>query len=386
MGDKIKFILIGLVGLLLISFFITFQVFNAKQTIGRERDSLKRENESLAAKINAGLQDNRRLQEKFNNLNKDVERSAQDRSELEKKYELLLKEKDELTAELKAKASEEAARPQVLTALSAETDDAYWAAILKEKTDLEIRLENIRKDFKEMQIKNEELQRGKASLELELKNQMRDKQDLKRQMDYNQKMMDSVAQELVRERNDKFQIQDSIKSIKNDNYILRRQLKSLGNRKIVLEKKLAELQGTNTSLENSFGEMEQLLKDRMAQIENLRRQLEPAGAAGYVPAPKTEESVELPPIFVRPQGEPAIGAGAGVATTLDGKVLAVKRDNNFVIIDLGQGTGIKVGDSLQVYRQSQLIADIEVIQVRPNIAACDIKREATPIQIGDNVR
>lgn len=384
MGDKIKFILIGLVGLLVISFFFTFQAFNAKQAIGRERDSLKKENETLALNINESLQDSRRLQEKLSAMNKNVEKSSRERDELQKKYELLIKEKDELVTKLKA--SEQAPRPEAPAPLYVETDDVYWAAILKEKTDLEIRLENIRKDFKEMQIKNEELGRGRASLDLELKNQMRDKQDLGRQMEYNQKMLDSVAQELVRERNDKFQIADSIKSIKSDNYILRRQLKSLGNRKITLEKKLAELQSKKASLENSFSEMEQLLKDRMAQIDNLKRQIEPGKAASFMPASKIEESVELPPIVVRPQGEPAVQAGSGTAVALSGKILAVKRDNNFAIIDLGQDAGVKVGDKFEVFRQSQPIADIEVIQVRPNIAACDIKRESAPIQIGDAVR
>lgn len=382
--DKIKFVLIGLVGLLVISLFFTFQAFNSKQAIERERDSLKKENEILALKINDSLQDSRRLQEKLNTLNKDVERSAQDKSELEKKYELLIKEKDELVAKLKS--SERAPRPEAHALLYAETDDVYWAAILKEKTDLEIRLENIRKDFKEMQIKNEELERGRASLDLELKNQMRDKQDLGRQMEYNQKMLDSVAAELVRERNDKFQIADSIKSIKSDNYILRRQLKSLGNRKVALEKKLAELQSKSASLENSFSGMEQLLKDRMSQVDNLKRQIEPGKAANFMPAQRIEGSVELPPIVVRPRGEPAVQTNSGTALALSGKILAVKRDNNFAIIDLGQDAGVKVGDKLQVFRQSQLIADIEVIQVRPNIAACDIKRESAPIQIGDAVR
>ena len=95
------------------------------------------------------------------------------------------------------------------------------------------------------------------------------------------------------------------------------------------------------------------------------------------------ESVELPPIVVRPQAAslPINETGIGM-----GKVLAVNRDNNFVIMDLGGEQGIKVGNTFVVYRGDQPIADVEVVQARQSISACDIKRETTPIKVGDTIR
>jgi hypothetical protein len=66
--------------------------------------------------------------------------------------------------------------------------------------------------------------------------------------------------------------------------------------------------------------------------------------------------------------------------------MAVNRDNNFVIIDLGEETGINVGNSFQVYRDGKSIANIEAIQVRSDMAACDIKKETRPIKVGDIVK
>lgn len=386
MVDKTKFIIIGLIGFIVISLFITLQTFNAKQSVEREKDMLKRENASLAMKANETMQENQRIKERFNLLNQELDRLSQEREELQKKYALVVKEKDQLTEALKTRiAVPQAALEEAGTAAAAAAvpGDSYWGKVLKEKTELELQIGNIRQQLKDFQIKNEELQRDKGTLELEVRNQVREKQDLKRQMEYNQKLMDTLSQDLVREKNDKFQIQDGLKSIRTENLTLRRQLKSLNNRKINLERKLAELQNKSLSLESSFDEMGDLLKDRMVQIDSLKRQLEPARVSTLMPEKKRQDSVELPPIVVRPKGT---ATEEIVPVMLTGKVLAIKRDNNFIVIDLGQDAGVTLGNTFGVYRAGQQIADIEVIQVRRNISACDIKKETSPIKAGDLVR
>jgi len=386
MVDKTKFIIIGLIGFIVISLFITLQAFNAKQSVEREKDILKRENASLAMKANETMQENQRIKEKFNLLNQELDRLSQEREELQKKYALVVKEKDQLTEALKSRIAVPQAAPEetgIATAAAAVPGDSYWGKVLKEKTELELQIGNIRQQLKSFQIKNEELQRDKGTLELEVRNQVREKQDLKRQMEYNQKLMDTLSQDLVREKNDKFQIQDGLKSIRSENLTLRRQLKSLNNRKIAMERKLAELQNKSLSLESSFDEMGDLLKDRMVQIDSLKRQLEPARVSTLMPEKKRQDSVELPPIVVRPKGT---AAEEIAPVMLTGKVLAIKRDNNFIVIDLGQDAGVTLGNTFQVYRAGQQIADIEVIQVRRNISACDIKKETSPIKAGDLVR
>ena len=74
------------------------------------------------------------------------------------------------------------------------------------------------------------------------------------------------------------------------------------------------------------------------------------------------------------------------ATRPTGKILAINKDANFVIIDLGEDRGINVGDTFQVYREGESIATIGVIQARKSIAACEIKKETTAIKVGDTIR
>ncbi|OGX17814.1 MAG: hypothetical protein A3K83_01155 [Omnitrophica WOR_2 bacterium RBG_13_44_8b] len=391
MEQKIKFVLIGLVGALAISVFFIFQFHTAKQTVEQERNNLLAENQTLTKKAEDSLQKLRNLEDKLTALNKELDKITQDKDDIQKKFDLANKEKQELIERLKARRAEGAAEVRPLTkeepleALSQPTE-AYWAGILKAKTDLELQLSNLRKDLKNTQITNEQLQREKNALDLDMKNLARDKEDLKRQMEYNQKMLDSISQELVREKNDKILIEDSLKPIKTENASLRRQLAGLNSQKTNLERKLEQLKQDRSALEDKLQKMGVSLKEKFSKISQLKEEVETAAEQAVKEEPmEKRESVELPPIVVRPQAAEAVPLGK-TATRAGGSILAINKENNFVIVDMGEDAGLKTGDVLQAYRDGKPIGSLEVIQTRRNIAACDIKKEASPLKIGDTVR
>jgi len=68
------------------------------------------------------------------------------------------------------------------------------------------------------------------------------------------------------------------------------------------------------------------------------------------------------------------------------KVIAINRENGFVIIDAGTENGISQGSVLHVYRDAKPIATLEAIQLRADITACDIKQEIAAIAAGDIVK
>jgi chromosome segregation ATPase len=319
-------------------------------------------------------------------LNSELDKLTKEKEEFERKYETLDRQREDLLEQVKKLKTEKAAAPVAEQALAkSQAEDTYWAGIFKAKTDMEIQLEALRGELKTVQISNEQVQREKAALELEVANFRREEQDYKRQVDYNQKLIGSLSQELVREKNDKFQIQESSRAIKSENTTLRRQLSSLTNRKMSLERKLAELEEKNKSLDKRFGEMDVLLKEKMSQIDNLKSQLygKQSAEAAATAIPERESSVELPPIVVRPKQE---AARDEPVIALIGKVLALNKDNNFVIVDLGEDSGVRLGDAFKIYRDARLIAEVEVIQCRKSISACDIKKEYAPVKIGDIVK
>ncbi|TBR16468.1 hypothetical protein EPO66_04560, partial [bacterium] len=278
MQDKMKFVVMGLAAILVISLFVNLQSMGSKQSLERERNNLRDANADLSDRVDKGMQENKRLQTKLDSLNKDMERVSREKEDLLSKYDAANKERDELINRIKERPAQQAAQAVEVSRMSVSSgsagNDTYWGGILKAKTDLELQLDKLRTELKDIQIKNEQLLREKSSLDMDVTNLTRENQELKKQFDYNQKIMDSLTQELVREKNDKFVIQDNLKTVKRENDVLRRQLKSINGRKVNLEKRLAELQDKNNGLEAEMSKVQTFVQDKMIKIDNLQKQLE----------------------------------------------------------------------------------------------------------------
>jgi len=392
MENKAKFLIIGLIGFLLLSVIVSLQTYNSKLSLQKEKEKLLSDNQILTQRAEENQQKAKRLEDKVAGLNMGLEKLIKDKEAFQMKFDLLNREKENLLERLKSQKEATETREQVKQEAAPATvppggEDTYWAGILKSKTDLELQLTNLRSELKTAQMNSDQLQREKGTLQLDMNTLKREKEDLQRQMEYNKKLLDSIAQELVRERNDKIKIQESIKTLKSENEVLTRQLKSLNNRKYVLEKKVQDLQDGKADIERRFTAMETMLTEKVSMINELKVELEDirSGAARREVIEEKKESVELPPIVVRPQAEPEVRIQEGT-TTLGGKILAINRESNFVIIDLGEDAGVKLGDAFKIYREDKTIANVEVIQIRKNIAACDIKNETASVKIGDTVR
>jgi chromosome segregation ATPase len=388
MEGKIKFIISGLVGFCIICLFLFMKSASQEQRLLRESNDLKTENVALVSKANKLENDLKETQSKIGSLQAERDRGAEELNELRRKFDSVTQSRDELIERLKQKSQARTAAPvaqlKEQPAPLPQDTDAYWGNVLKVKTDLEIQLSNIRVELKNLQISNEALQREKSVLELDINSLRNDKKDLLRQLDYNQKLLDSMSQEVVRERNDKVAIQDSLKTIRSENSVLSRQLKSLVSRKEVLDKKVVALQDGKSTVEKRLNEMEAMLTDRISKIDALKNELD-AIKSGKAPEidKLPRESVELPAIVVRSaSGE----KGKAQAPEYPGKILAVNLDSNFVVIDLGSAAGVKAGDTFNVYRNARSIGMIGAIQTRANISACDIKKMNTAFRIGDQVK
>lgn len=384
MDRKYTFIIIGLVGALAIAAFFSVQFYTGKTKAENEVRILTGERDDLTKQVNEVTQKFNQAEARVSSLTDDMNQLTKDKDELQEKLSVLSKERDELVKQIK-KQVESPVEAQAAPRGTGGSDDAYWARILKTNADLELRLNNMKDELRSLQIRNEELQRIKNSLDLEITNLNRDRQDLQKQLEYNQKMIDSVSTELVAERTNSFQIKDTLKNTKNENSMLRRQLSGLNNRKIDLERKVQEIQSEKSELERSVKNMEVMLKGKMDEVCRLKDQLTnlTGGVAQTASQDANRDAVGLPPIVVRP-GTEVLGTGRPMDIT--GKVLSIVEKHNFVIVDLGEETGVRVGNQLKIYRGDSLVADVEVIQVRRDLSACDIKREITPIRVGDIVR
>jgi hypothetical protein len=189
--------------------------------------------------------------------------------------------------------------------------------------------------------------------------------------------------------------------------MLVRQLKWLNKQKMSMERKLQQLQTDKNGLTEKVREIETMLVDKISMINNLKdeleviyRQAQQKGVSQPKAMPlESRESVQLPPIVVRPQGDDAEKAATAAAPTMPsqgrapagaakpkGTVLTVNRDSNFAIIDLGEDAGVKVDAFFEVERGGKPVAIIQVIKTSKSVSACDIKEEKSPIKVGDVIK
>ncbi|MFA5090889.1 MAG: hypothetical protein WC510_07735 [Candidatus Omnitrophota bacterium] len=395
MLDKTKIIIIGLVAILAVSLFVNLQVNIAKKSVERERNELKSENTTLTKKVEESLKNNQQLIEKVTALKNDVDKLGKEKedikkreSNLQKQYELILKERDALKSKASAPVSQAYQKESSPTAPSSPSPsgDSYWSGVLKAKTSLEYQIDTLRNDLKTIQINNEQIQKEKDALDLDVKNLMREKRDLEQQLEYTQKMFESVNSELVIEKNSRFKMQDNLKPLRSENAILRRQLKSLSSYKANLERKLKQAREDKAELERRFAEMGTMLESRLSQIGEMRQEINTIGTSGTDKQEAKRESIELPPIVVYPPSDNALTQGGPLESSYIGKVLEVNRENNYVVLDLGLSSGVRLGQSYRVYRGKEEIGAVKVIQVSNSVSACDIKRETQSIEVGDRIK
>jgi len=399
MEQKAKFILVGLLGILMVFVFLYVQTYTSSKTLAGQLEEAQKENSSLTSKLSKLDGEVRSQRSKAEALDKQLSQATRDKKDLEKKYELASKAKDELAEKLKSMKTQETKQEAPVSAGRAASEDEYWAGVIKAKTDVELQLASLTADLKAVKITNEQLQRERSGVDLELANIKRERDDLKRQFDYNQRLMDSIAQELVRERNDKMQIQDSWKLVKNENKALIRQVNGLNNRKIELEKRVQMLVEERGVFEKKYGQIQGLLTSKISQVSELHDDLTDISAGNdpdvddmimtsqrpdtVRPAAAMSGPVDLQPIVVHAEAVAPRTRAPDVSGGL--KVLAVNKDNNFVVIGAGEDQGVKSGDVFQIARDGRVMATVEAIQVRRNISACDIKEQNGQVMIGDSI-
>jgi len=328
MDNKIKIIIVGLVVILAVSFLITLQNYSARQGLQKEKDRLSEENEMLNNKINkleATLRDN---EKKIQALNSDIARVAQEKKQVENELGLARKNQEDLMEKLKTQLTSE-------------------SKIAKDKADLESQLGKLRSELNAMRLAKEQLQMEKDALEIDIGNIKDDNGDSGQQ----------------REARQREEISEVISSPRQTT------ASAVSGTSVELPPIVVRPQKTSTSqvpaeaIESSQSKMSGAAVSRTFAIET--------------DTPAGETSARRSPASRIPRIE---------AAAIDGKVLAVMRDNNFVVIDLGEESGVRVGDVFGVYRKGAKIAAIETIRTAKNVSACDIKEENKSILVGDTVK
>lgn len=167
--------------------------------------------------------------------------------------------------------------------------------------------------------------------------------------------IDNLSQELQQEKKAKEQSQLQAEQIRQD---------------------LEQQKSLRSNLETKFNQAQEEVKKIQAQLielESKKSELE----AKIKDLEAKEQKVELGEIVVSPEPEAATVVETeekaeektGSASQLEGKVLVINKDYNFVVINLGGKDGVGTGNVFSVYRNNKYLGDIKVEKIHDSMAA-----------------
>ena len=315
--------------------------------------------------------------------------------------------------------------------------DEYWAEILKERASLEVTVNDLKQRLSTGLTEAEELKKKNSELETALGQLKNEKEEIERKIKYNDNLADTLSTQLYKEKDEKKSISEKFDKAKEEILALHTQVKELSESKAMLEQGIAKLTDDKAVVEKKLTETESTLHERTHEVLGIKESIEKDFQSLSISANKKE--VELAPIVVRAVGsvetrekkpkapvipevsqnqiekkevkktkkdsvkevqdvnkveppqnkkeEQSITKNTDQPTEgIKGSVLSVNPKDSFVIINLGEDSGLKAGDTLGVYRGKERITDLGVIQVRKNVSAADIKEKGAKIQVGDIVK
>lgn len=147
-----------------------------------------------------------------------------------------------------------------------------------------------------------------------------------------------------------------------------------------LKEEVVVLKSAKAKLEadlKTSGEKIVFLKGKLDLFESNQQRVKAEQASAPEAAPKAEApAVQLKKIVVSPAEstvkdaptKPADAPAPAVPAPLEGKVLVVNEEYDFIVISLGKNDNIAVGDMVEILRQDKKIADAKIEEVRDTMS------------------
>lgn len=336
------------------------------QRLLESEDLLSQETEekgSLSKELTAAEQEMKLAKERREAVELELRGLSEEYKDLKVKYELAIKEKEDLTSEVQRLTQEKLALENKVSDMG---KDVFLAKLLKDKAQAELLAEKVSEELVTEKRKGDEsveelnkIKSHKESLEEELQKLTQVKGSLETELSsLNERLETTSRDKAVLDR----QVRDQERKIQSSS-------DEIGRLKVALEEARTR-PGKATTFGTGAVELPPIIVKAEAQPQ-------PSRTSGEIEGPKVSISTQTSEI--KPSIQPK--------TSIEGKIISVNEENNFVVINLGEEDGLKLGMDFEVYRGDKRIGNLEVIEMRSRIAACDIKdiKERQEIKVGDVV-
>ncbi len=375
--DKTKLIPVVLLVIILGVGFVAYnfytqnmQLSENNQELKQINSSLQEENNTLQERYQRTNQENRQLNQRLSTINQQLSQIEQERNNLKEQYQQAAQERDMLAEKLQQQL--QSGQIRSVSAPSGQDDD-YWADFVQKKAELEARLDNLKSEILDTQSQVAELKQENKKLSLKTDQVEKEKERLEQEIKTKQRALRVMSMDLVAEREDRGQAVSEVKKLRNENTSLKRELIVANKQKGSLQDKLRETLEKKNKLEDNLADAENILREKSLAFRELQTDLTQTIKEGRKAVAGESSSVELPPIVVKPESPGLVG--------LRGEIIAVNPQEKFVVLDLGESSGINPGVLMKVMRGEREIATLEVIETRQNISAADIKESLGGFEI-----
>lgn len=418
MEPKAKLMSIGLILVVVVLGVVTFNFWKeseelktVNQKLKSETDKIKSENSDLNKRLAEFKKKSEQLTTDLDLAKKEKDKALSDRDKLKDQVDAAEKDRKQLKDALTKLQSEKAKEntPVIVTASEAAKDakvssvtekgpsgaqdDVYWEKVVKEKAILKAKSENMESTLKEKDSLVKDLEKERREVKSKLDDLTAQREEMSRELEFNKRTIDILSADLVKEKEDKRLALKEVKRLRSENSNLNRELHMLSKSKQNLEDKLQNLEDMKTTLESKMLEVQTTLRERSLEIGDMQDKLVTALDKAKKGVSLDGSTVELPAIVVKkpdysasmeqsPVPSMSNQRSAAPKGMVKGSVIAVNKKENFVVVDVGESSGLAAGEVLNVVRGEKKVALVKIIELRKEIAACDI----TTMQPGEFIR
>lgn len=235
-----------------------------------------------------------------------------------------------------------------------------------EKDELEQQLAEVREAKSRVE---RELTDAKGNLDnatKQLADERQEKEQLAKTAEDRQQQIDRMLRDLEQARSDQRTLTDQLGQLRDEHTAIQRQVTSLQQVRAQLEQKIAELSKHPTV------ELDKVVVNPPA-------------------APSSTASAPTPDAAASPQAEAGAASSppsGSEASSLQGQVIVVNREYDFIVVNLGSNQGLALGQEFQVVRGDQVLGRVKVEKVYDELSAAAILPNSNKdaIREGDAVR
>ena len=239
-------------------------------------------------------------------------------------------------------------------------------------------IETLKKQVTELEQERDELSKAKTALEEQTNDLTKQAKTVAEQLAQEKRAREALTTELAQIRKDSSQVKSQLTQERDDKEALTEDLSKAKQSYQALSSELTTLRQAKEALEKRVKEM---LAARAKEAEQIVVTAPSSGTASSTAtaATATGTSPASKPATITP---PSKGG-------LEGKVLVVNREYNFLVISLGSKDSVGKGARFAVFRNGKQTMTVEVDKLYDNMSAANMleeEKKGSEVREGDTVR